>query len=289
MSSIGKNTKSSNSKEIEGKTNLNNYFGIYEAHEEHLDANINASGSTYAKSGNLSKSRTNSTTDDNDMEKIVSSYEKYIKDNNKTNYQQYIRELASGLFLSKPNIKKLLNELEKTKKYDGANLNLFISIYNQISILIKENYDQDKISSIYSRNLIPSIKDILEMFLNYLIKIFPELKKYTNNYNYSNLIFKKSKEESKIGKIGEEENLKQEILLQENKVNEFRKQLRFFLIFMEENFSHISPKNVYDNLKKIKNLSNLKQNNENEWLKKPISEIKILKMLNEFFSLIKIE
>ena len=286
MSSIGKNTKSSNNKEIEGKTNLNNYFKLNEAHEEHLEANINASGSTCAKSGNLSKSRTNSTTDDNDMEKIVSSYEKYIKDNNPKNYQQYIRELASGLFLSKPNIKKLVNELEKTKKYDGANFNLFISFYNQISILIKENYDQDKKSSIYSRNLIPSIKDILEMFLNYLIKIFPNLKKHTNNYNYSNLNFKNSNEESKIG---EEENLKKEILLQENKVNEFRKQLRIFLIFMEENFSHISPKNVYDNLKKIKNLSNLKQNNENEWLKKPISEIKMLKMLNEFFSFIKIE
>lgn len=286
MSSIGKNTKSSNNKEIEGKTNLNNYFKLNEAHEEHLEANINASGSTCAKSGNLSKSRTNSTTDDNDMEKIVSSYEKYIKDNNPKNYQQYMRELASGLFLSKPNIKKLVNELEKTKKYDGANFNLFISFYNQISILIKENYDQDKKSSIYSRNLIPSIKDILEMFLNYLIKIFPNLKKHTNNYNYSNLNLKKSNEESKIG---EEENLKKEIILQENKVNEFRKQLRIFLIFMEENFSHISPKNVYDNLKKIKNLSNLKQNNENEWLKKPISEIKMLKMLNEFFSFIKIE
>lgn len=286
MSSIGKNTKSSNNKEIEGKTNLNNYFKLNEAHEEHLEANINASGSTCAKSGNLSKSRTNSTTDDNDMEKIVSSYEKYIKDNNPKNYQQYMRELASGLFLSKPNIKKLVNELEKTKKYDGANFNLFISFYNQISILIKENYDQDKKSSIYSRNLIPSIKDILEMFLNYLIKIFPNLKKHTNNYNYSNLNLKKSNEESKIG---EEENLQKEILLQENKVNEFRKQLRIFLIFMEENFSHISPKNVYDNLKKIKNLSNLKQNNENEWLKKPISEIKMLKMLNEFFSFIKIE
>jgi hypothetical protein len=286
MSSIGKNTKSSNNKEIEGKTNLNNYFKLNEAHEEHLEANINASGSTCAKSGNLSKSRTNSTTDDNDMEKIVSSYEKYIKDNNPKNYQQYMRELASGLFLSKPNIKKLVNELEKTKKYDGANFNLFISFYNQISILIKENYDQDKKSSIYSRNLIPSIKDILEMFLNYLIKIFPNLKKHTNNYNYSNLNFKKSNEESKIG---EEENLKKEILLQENKVNEFRKQLRIFLIFMEENFSHISPKNVYDNLKEIKNLSNLKQTNVNEWLKKPISEIKMLKMLNEFFSFIKIE
>ena len=286
MSTIGKNTKSSNNKEIEGKTNLNNYFKLNEAHEEHLEANINASGSTCAKSGNLSKSRTNSTTDDNDMEKIVSSYEKYIKDNNPKNYQQYMRELASGLFLSKPNIKKLVNELEKTKKYDGANFNLFISFYNQISILIKENYDQDKKSSIYSRNLIPSIKDILEMFLNYLIKIFPNLKKHTNNYNYSNLNFKNSNEESKIG---EEENLKKEILLQENKVNEFRKQLRIFLIFMEENFSHISPKNVYDNLKEIKNLSNLKQTNVNEWLKKPISEIKMLKMLNEFFSFIKIE
>ena len=126
MSYIKKNTKSSNSKVIEGKTSPINYFGINEAQEEHLDANFNVSGSTCVKSGNLSKSRTNSTTDDNEMEKIVSTYEKLLKENNQKNYQQLLRDLASVLFLSKAQIKKVVYGLKTMERYKGANFNLFI-------------------------------------------------------------------------------------------------------------------------------------------------------------------
>ena len=280
MNSISKNTKTSNCKEIDDKKALSTHFGIYEDIET---ATNNASVSTCLKSGHITKSRTNSSTDDSDLEKLKTSYKKYIQEDSQNNLQKYLRLLSNGLFLSKPNIKKIPNELKTSEKYHGANFDLLISIYSQFSNLIKGNYDQDKTSSIFSKNLIATIKDILEMFLNYLITVFADLKNYTKNYSITN--FKKSNDQ----KMEDEQlkNLKNNLLLQKDKVDEFRNQLGFFLIFMEDKFSHVSPKNKYDEFRKImEEVPNFKPKSENVWLKKPISEYKMLEILNEFFGLI---